>query len=202
MNELIFNPNIGYLLLTFGMLAAFLAIVTPGTGFLEAAALTMLLLAGFQMLSLPLNLWALVILVLAVPAFLQTVRLRGDRRYLLASLMLLLLGAAWLYQGDSFWPAVNPVLILAVSLVIGGFLWLAVPRTLAAMLAPPHQDINNLLGKTGEARTEIYRDGTVQVAGEEWSAYSEVVIPAGERIRVTGRQGFILEVEPLASEVQ
>lgn len=200
--ELIFNPNIGYLLLTFGMLAAFLAIVTPGTGFLEAAALIMLLLAGVQMLSLPLNLWALVILVLAVPAFLQTVRLRGDRRYLLAALLLLLLGAAWLYQGDSFWPAVNPVLILAVSLVIGGFLWLAVPRTLDAMLAPPHQDMSHLLGKTGEARTEIYRDGTVQVAGEEWSASSEVVIPAGERIRVTGRQGFILEVEPLAPEAQ
>jgi membrane-bound ClpP family serine protease len=38
------------------------------------------------------------------------------------------------------------------------------------------------------------------VAGELWTARSEQVIPDGARVRVTGQEGFILDVEPEPGE--
>jgi membrane-bound ClpP family serine protease len=52
----------------------------------------------------------------------------------------------------------------------------------------------------GEARSEILTEGTVYVHGEEWSAFSRVVIPAKARVRVLGRSGLILEVEQVSEK--
>lgn len=49
-----------------------------------------------------------------------------------------------------------------------------------------------LAGAAGEARTTVYTDGKVFVAGEEWDATSRSVISAGQRVRVVR---MILEVE-------
>jgi len=50
----------------------------------------------------------------------------------------------------------------------------------------------SLLGQTGEARTTVYTDGKVLLAGEEWDAMSQSPISAGQRVRVVR---IILEVE-------
>ena len=52
-----------------------------------------------------------------------------------------------------------------------------------------------LVGQVGEAKTRIHEEGSVQVAGELWSAGSKSPIPAGRQVKVTARDGFILEVE-------
>jgi membrane-bound ClpP family serine protease len=57
------------------------------------------------------------------------------------------------------------------------------------------QDLQNLIGQSGQAKTEILDAGSVQVNSELWSARSEQSIPAGSRIRVVNREGFTLIVE-------
>ena len=52
----------------------------------------------------------------------------------------------------------------------------------------------------GEAKTSIADEGSVQVAGELWSAKSEQAIPEGTHVRVTGREGFSLVVEKIDDE--
>jgi membrane-bound ClpP family serine protease len=64
-----------------------------------------------------------------------------------------------------------------------------------AFHARPMQDLERLLGQTGQAKTEIRESGSAQVAGELWSARSEKAIPAGSRVRVLNREGFTLIVE-------
>ncbi|MBI5950619.1 MAG: hypothetical protein HY865_03080 [Chloroflexi bacterium] len=49
-----------------------------------------------------------------------------------------------------------------------------------------------LVGVTGETRTTVYTGGKVFLAGEEWDAMSQALIPAGQRVRVVR---MILEVE-------
>ena len=56
-----------------------------------------------------------------------------------------------------------------------------------------------MVGALGEAKTTISPKGSVQVNGELWSARSQMPIPAGAQVRVTGREGFILEVEVVAN---
>jgi membrane-bound ClpP family serine protease len=51
-----------------------------------------------------------------------------------------------------------------------------------------------LIGQTGEAKTRVREEGSVQVAGELWSARSDKPVPAGSRVRVVSREGFVLVV--------
>jgi membrane-bound serine protease (ClpP class) len=56
-----------------------------------------------------------------------------------------------------------------------------------------------LVGRTGEARSALAPAGTVQVAGELWSAEVEAGAPtiaAGERVEVVRVQGLRLVVRP------
>jgi len=48
---------------------------------------------------------------------------------------------------------------------------------------------------TGEARTDILAEGSVYVNGEDWSARSKTLIPAGSKVLVLRRNGLVLEVE-------
>jgi membrane-bound serine protease (ClpP class) len=107
----------------------------------------------------------------------------------------LVLGSAYLFKGEGLLPAVNPVLALVVSLLSAGFLWVIATKTLDVHLRQPTHDLGRLLGATGVARTEVHAEGTVFVNMEDWSAQSEAPIPAGDRVRVVGREGLVLTVE-------
>lgn len=195
MEQILLNPNVAYLLLVGGFLLAILALLSPGTGILEVSALFALLLAGWAVYHLPINLWALLVLLLGVFPFLLAVRKSRRLIYLVFSILTLVLGSAFLFQGENWHPAVHPILALVVSVLTGGFVWLVVTKTLEAGLARPEHDLSRLVGAIGEAKTDIHMEGSVQVAGELWSARSQKPIPAGSVVRVMRMDGFVLEVE-------
>ncbi len=194
------DPNVAYVLLVFGFMLAILAVLTPGTGILEVAGLFALALAGWAVYVLDVNLWALVILILGVFPFLIAVRRSGQLVYLAIAIGALVVGSLFLFRGEGLRPAVNPILALVSSVISGGFLWFAATKTLEAIEVRPSHDLSGLVGQVGEARTEIHEEGSVYIAGEMWTAYSAEPIPDGERVRVIGREGFVLEVEPYKRE--
>jgi membrane-bound serine protease (ClpP class) len=105
------------------------------------------------------------------------------------------LGSAYLFQGEGLLPAVNPWLAIVVSALSGGFLWIVATKTLDVHLSRPTHDLGRLMGATGVTRTEVHAEGTVFVNMEDWSAQSEAPIPAGQKVRVIGREGLVLQVE-------
>jgi membrane-bound serine protease (ClpP class) len=189
------NANIAYLLLMFGSIFLLMAIVTPGTHLMEGAALLFLAAAGFEVWKLGFNAWALIVLGLALVPFIYAIR-KVHREWALAlSILMVVVGSLYLFPGTGWLPAVNPVLALVISLLSAGFLWIAVRKGMLAFHARPLQDLKGLIGQTGMTKTEVFSAGSVQVASELWSARSGKPIPAGTRIRVTGREGFTLVVE-------
>lgn len=194
--QIFLNPNIAYVLLVSGFSMALLAVITPGTGILEVAGIFALLLAGWAVYSLPINYWALGILILGVIPFIMAVVKAGHRLYLGLSIVMLIIGSVFLFQGEAWWqPGVNPVLAGVVSVLVGGFFWIVAQKTLEAREAPPAHDLQPLIGAVGEAKSDIHQEGSVQVMGELWSAWSATPIAAGTQVRVVNRKGFILEVE-------
>jgi membrane-bound ClpP family serine protease len=197
MNVLL-DPNVAYLLLVAGVMLGLLALISPGTGLIEIGALFCLVLAGYGMFNLNTNLWALILLVLSVIPFFLALRGRRQKLYLTLSILGVIGGSVFLFRNAAGWPAVNPFLASLVSLLAGGFLWLAADKSLEAHHVRPRHDLDYLAGLTGETKTAVHEDGSVQVAGELWSARSQAPIPAGARVRVVGREGFVLRVEQLA----
>jgi len=193
--DILLNPNIAYILLVLGSVLLLMAIVTPGTHFLEGGALIMLVLAGYEIYHLGFNLWAMIVLVLSLVPFVYAIQ-KPKRELILAfSLLGVIIGSVYLFPSSGWLPAVNPVVAVVVSALTAGFLWLVVRKSIQAHHARPLQDLSTLIGKTGEAKTPVRESGSVQVAGELWSARSEKSIPAGSRVRVVSREGFVLVVE-------
>jgi membrane-bound serine protease (ClpP class) len=196
--ELLFDPNVAYLLLAGGFMLAILALLSPGTGLLEIGALITLTLAVISVSQMPINLWALLILLIGVLPFFLAVRRSGKLIYLGVSIVALVIGSAFIFRGPVWYiPAVNPLLALVVSAVSASFLWVVTTKIMEAEEVRPTHDLGALIGAVGESRTDIQAQGSVQVAGELWSAFSAERIPAGTPVRVIGREGFMLEVEPL-----
>lgn len=189
------DPNIAYLLMVVGLLLTLLAIITPGTGMLEVGAAFCLILAGYAVYNLSFNLWALILLILSIIPFLLAIRRKRRELFLALSIVLLIAGSVFLFQNENGGPAVNPWLAAVTSILVAGFLWFVTQKTLQAIQSRPTHDLDKLIGQVGEAKTKIHEEGSVQVAGELWSACSDSPIPSGSQIRVTERFGFVLKVE-------
>ena len=199
MNEALLNPNVAYVVLVVGFMLMVMAVIAPGTGLLELGALALFIVAAWEIFNLPVNLWALVVLLLAAVFFVLAFRRTWSRVFLGLSILSMVIGSAFLFQGEVWYqPAVNPILALVASVLSSGFIWFATRKALEARRLSLSHSLENLVGATGEAKTQILDEGSVQVGGELWSARSQEPIPAGTQVRVVGREGFILEVEAVA----
>jgi membrane-bound serine protease (ClpP class) len=194
--ETLINPNVAYLLLVVGVVLAIMALFAPGTGILEVAALFVLFLAGWEISQIPINIWALVVLVIGVIPFILAVRKSRNLIFLVIALVAFVIGSTYLFQGASVWqPGVNPILEIIASLIASGYLWIAATKVLETEKIKPRHDLAKIIGSVGEAKTDISNEGSVQIGSELWSARSTVPIPEGSKVRVVKREGFILEVE-------
>lgn len=193
--DFLLDPNVAYLFLLAGVLLGLMAIVTPGTGIFEIGAFFCIALAGYAVYNLSFNLWALVVLVLSVVPFVYAIR-KPKREWALAlSIFGLVVGSVFLFSTEGWQPAVNPLVATVSSVLSAGFLWIVIQKVSQASHTRPSHDLSALVGQIGEAKTRIHSEGSVQIAGELWSARSERSIPNGSPVKVVGREGFILIVE-------
>jgi membrane-bound serine protease (ClpP class) len=193
--QFLLDPNVAYLFLLAGVLLAMLALVTPGTGLLEVGALISLTLAGYGIYNLSFHWWALMLILASVVPFVYSLQKPKREAYLAFSIVLLILGSIFLFPSQTGGPAVNLLVAFVASVLVAGFLWIAVGKSLQAVRSRPAHDLDALIGQVGEAKTRIHDDGSVQVGSELWSARSEKPIRAGSSVRVIRREGFTLIVE-------
>lgn len=190
-------PNIAYLILVAAVLLTLVAIMIPGTGVAEVLAIFALLLAGYAVYHLSLNWWALLLLVISVVPFVYSIRGPNRAIWLIISIVGLTLGSVFFFPAEQGLIAVDPWLAVTTTLVYSAVLWFSARKVLETSAARPRHDLSMLVGQIGEAKTRIDEDGSVQVAGELWSARSAAPVPAGKAVEVVGRDGFVLIVEAL-----
>lgn len=193
--DILLDPNIAYLILVGAALLTMMAVLNPGTGLLEILALFLWLISGYVIFNKSISFWALGLMLLGVVLFLLSLRKIKNLIYLGLSIAAVIVGSIFLFDQPGWQPAVNPVLAIVVSIFVAGFVWIVAQKALEADSMRPAHDLEALIGAIGEAETTISDEGSVQVAGELWSARSEGTIPEGARVRVVGREGFFLKVE-------
>lgn len=193
--NLLLDPNVAYLILVVGFIFGVLALFTPGTGLLEVGALFAMVLAGYSIYNLPINAWALILLLVGVVPFLVAMRKFKHWVWLIPANISIIVGSIFLFRLESGSPAIHPVLATLVSIIATVFLWFIGRKSIEALRSRPSQDLTRLIGMIGEARTEIAMDGTVYINGEEWSARSDKKIKEGSKVKVIQREGLVLIVE-------
>jgi membrane-bound serine protease (ClpP class) len=197
--DFLFDPNVAYLILLGGVVLGFLAVITPGTGIFEVGTLFCILLFGYAASQLSVNGWAIVVLMASIVPFVYASQKPHRTVYLVLSILLVIVGSVFVFPRSETQPGVNPLLAIVSSGFAITFLWLAVRKSLEAVYQKPIHDLNNLVGKTGRTSTEVNIEGSVQVAGELWSARSEQPIPVGSLVKVIRREGFLLVIEKSSS---
>jgi membrane-bound serine protease (ClpP class) len=189
-------PNLLYLALVVGTWLAALALLNPGTGIIEVLAALTLGVAGVGMIFFPIHLWALALLLVGSVLFGLSVWRFRRGLWLALSVIALTLGSAFLYAAPDGGPAVNLVLALVVAGMSVGIFWLLARSVLKAHQVVPNLDPDRLIGQVGEARSAIDPVGSAYVGGELWTAKAESTIAEGSQVRVVGREGLLLLVEP------
>jgi membrane-bound serine protease (ClpP class) len=193
--DFLLEPNMAYLVLLASVLLAFMALVSPGTGLFEVGAVFCIALAGYAVYNLSINWWALALLLLSLVPFIYAIQKPKREIYLGVSILLIVVGSVFVFPRNAGTAAVNPFLAVFASVLMAGFLWIAVRKSMEARNLRPSHDLNTLVGKLGEAKTRVQDDGSVYVGGELWSARSDKPIPSGSPVKVIRREGFILVVE-------
>ncbi|MCE1252279.1 MAG: hypothetical protein LWX83_01885 [Anaerolineae bacterium] len=197
---MIFDPNVAYVILVVAFILEILALSAPGTGFLEFFAAGAMIAAGYVLFQLPINAWALIILVAGLTFFFIGLRQNQRRQqwlFLALSLFSFWGGSVLMFRSPSGGLAINLGLAGAVSVLAGGFMWFIFTKGIEAIHMPVLHTTPNVVGLEGMSLTRISQEGTVQAGGETWSARSSTPISAHSRVRVVARHGLTLDVEEI-----
>jgi len=193
--DILLDPNVAYLILLGGVLLGFLAIITPGTGMPEVGTFFCILLTGYAIYHLSVNGWAILVMLLSIIPFVYASQKPKRELFLGLSILMVVIGSVFVFPRSETQSGINPLIAIVSSGFVAGFLWFALRKSLEAADLKPVHDLNGLVGQIGKARTTVEVDGSVQVAGELWSARSDQLIPIGCSVKVIKREGFVLVVE-------
>ena len=101
-------PNLVYLLLMAGLWFAALAVVSPGTGVLELVTLVSLAAVGLATIILPLNVWAVALLIAGGVLFVISLQRSRPEIWLSISALVLSLGSVFMFEVEDGLMAVHP----------------------------------------------------------------------------------------------
>lgn len=188
-----FGPNILYTVLMVAIWLTVTAIYVPGTGFPEGGAL---LAGAYAILGLIVgsgNLIGLLLLALSLGCFLALVFYRRYRWLIVAGFILQVLGSLFCFKAGSRPDFLVIVGVIALSVA---YHQLILFPGLRAQDRTSTVGGDALIGRMGRVVRTIEKTGLVLIEGETWQAVSGEVVDRGQWVRVTGRDGLLLTVEP------
>jgi membrane-bound serine protease (ClpP class) len=191
------SPTIAYGLLVVGFALIIFEFFTISIGLAGGTGAIALVGAFVGFSHLPVNLWALALIMLAMFGYAIDVQAGRAYSWTVIATILLIIGSLFLYGGSSnldiYWWA---IILMVVSVV--AFFVTAMPVAVRSRFSTPTIGRESLIGEGGEAAVDISPDGVVLIRGARWRARTNRATPikAGEPIRVVEVDGLVLEVEP------
>jgi len=198
MINILSTPNIAFLLLSLGSLGLTMEIFKPGMIFPGVVGAICFLTGCVSLQILPFNYAGLALLVLAIALFVSELYVTSYGLLAVAGLVSFVIGGVLLFETPESNVRVSLDVILSVGVPLGLFFVLIAYFVFRAQQLAPATGQEALIGKHGEATTDIIGVGKVFVFGEYWNATSEDTIPKGSKIEVLGvEDGMIMTVKKL-----
>jgi membrane-bound serine protease (ClpP class) len=197
------DPNVAYLLLVLGLYGVITELAAPGVTVPGVAGGIALLLALYAFANLPVNWLGVVLIVAAAGLLLAEMQMPSHGLLTAGGLIAFVAGSVLLFRPPDGAPspygapaALNPWLVVLLGLGTGlGFGWLV--RQGLASFRQPHANAPPAAGEVGVAGPVVDATGTVHLGGQTWSAeWPAGTVSPGQRVRVVGRNGLRLLVEP------
>lgn len=192
------NPTVAYLMILVGIYALIFEFMNPGLILPGVIGAISLLLALYALHLLPVSYAGLALIILgiafmAAEAFLPSFGALG-----IGGLIAFVLGSIMLIDDDAALPEfdIPYPLIAGVAVASAGFLVFALGALAKTRRRPVVTGREQLVGAPGEALEDFAAEGWARVHSEQWRVRSPRPVRRGQRLRVTGMQGLILDVIP------
>ncbi len=187
------TPEVAYILMLIGMYGIIFELANPGSVLPGVIGGICLLLALFAFQVLPVNyaglgLILLGMLFIAAEAFVPSYGALG-----LGGLVAFVAGSLLLWEDEGYSIPLGLVggVALAGAVCFGGLAFLVARNRRRPVVSGREA----LLGAPGVALEDLAAgEGWVRVMGEEWRARGEGPVARGDRVRVVGRDGLVLQV--------
>ncbi len=192
--NVIADPRIASLLMMAGLLGLYIEFTHPGLAFPGVAGAICLILALAALHVLPVNTSALALLLLGVAllvaeAFLPTFGVIGA-----GGLVAFVLGALFLFDVAETGVVVPKSLVFGVAGAVAGIMLVVATLVARSQRARASLGAEGMVGAVGVARGRLAPVGPVLLRGEYWTAESDEIVDAGERVEVTAVDGLRLRV--------
>jgi membrane-bound serine protease (ClpP class) len=199
--NILLDPNVTYFLLVGGLVLGVIAVFTPGTGLVELGALFAIFLAVYGLVNLPVNSWAITLVILGFVPFFFAGKKQYRKFLIPLSSVLVIVGSLFIFRKGPGLAAVSIPLVCSIAITAVCLLWLFAIKGTEVFQKPASLNLDELIGREALAVTDISDEGTIFLRGENWSARSKAKILSGTQLRVIARKGLIMLVEPVEDSV-
>jgi membrane-bound serine protease (ClpP class) len=192
------DPNVAYVLFLLAIFGLIAEVTTPGAILPGTVGVISAVLALLAFSSLPVNLAGALLMLFAFALFVADIKAPTHGILTAGGLVSLVLGSALLVDAGPVGLGINPWLIAGASAAMVLLFAFVIRKAIRARSRPAFVGSEALVGTLGEARDRLDPEGSVFVAGALWRGVAaDGPIPAGATVRVVGRHGLQLSVEPV-----
>ena len=197
---LLTNPNIVFLLLTIGVQAVLIELTNPGGWVAGIIGVICLALVVYSFGILPINLFGLVFIILAFVLFVLETQTPAHGALTVAGVVSFITGALIMFNSvrTPGFPALSIPLVIATGVLLALTFIALVSYAMRALRTKVWMGKTTLVGLVGLVSKTIDPVGSVQVAGELWTAELAepgAGIPVGSRVEIVSVQGLRVQVK-------
>jgi membrane-bound serine protease (ClpP class) len=194
------DPTIAYILLLVGFYGLFFEFANPGFVLPGVTGAIALLLALFAFQLLPVNYAGLGLIILGIGFMVAEAFVPSFGALGVGGVVAFVIGSVMLIDTGVPGYGIPWSLIVLVALVSAAFVIYVVGMALRARKRPVVSGKEEIVGSLGEVLEDCEREGWARVHGENWKVRSKVPLKRGQKVRVTGMDGLVLDVEPVSPE--
>jgi len=195
--SVIADPSIAYLLMLAGVFGLFFEFSNPGFVLPGVVGAISLLLALFAFQMLPVNYAGLGLIVLGLAFMIAEVFIPSFGVVGIGGVIAFMIGSVMLIDTGIPGYGIPWSVIVPVALASALFIFVVAGMALKSWKRPVVTGREQLIGISGEVLEDFDGgDGTAQVHGETWHIRSRQPLVQGQKVRVIGRDGLVLDVEP------
>ncbi|MGB5081670.1 MAG: nodulation protein NfeD [Burkholderiales bacterium] len=190
------DPSIAYLLILLGVYALVFEFSNPGLVFPGVVGAICILIALYAFHLLPVNYAGLALILVGIAFMVAELFFPAFGSLGIGGAIAFIIGSVILIDTDIPGFGIPISLVLGIAAASAVFLFLVVGLALKGRKRPVVTGREELVGSTGEVIEDCEGDGWARVHSETWRIRSAVPLRAGQRVRVTGMGGLLLEVVP------
>jgi len=194
---IITNPSVAYVLMLVGIYGLFFEFSNPGFVLPGVAGAICLLLAMYAFQLLPVSYAGLALILLGIAFMVAEAFLPSFGALGIGGIIAFVAGSLMLIDTNMPGYGIPWPMIATAALTSALFLVFVIGMALKARRAPVVSGREELIGAVGEVLEDTPGEGMARIHGELWSVRSAHPLVHGQKVRVTGIDGLVLQVNPV-----